>query len=81
MKFLSYLIKVAHLHLIHRMRYLIEQICGGKFSSGSSHVCLICLFLDVRIDLKVSKKSAGMVRFEYFTGLGFRMNCTNSCGK
>ena len=81
MKFLSYLIKVAHLHLLHRMRHLIEQICGGKFSSGSSHVSLICMFLDVRIDLKVSKKSAGMAGFEYFTGHGFRSNCTNSCGK
>lgn len=45
--FFSYLIKVAHLHLLHRMRYLIVQICGGNFSSGSSHVSLICLFLEV----------------------------------
>jgi len=81
MNFLSFLIKLAHLHLLHRMRYLIVQICGGKFTSGSSHVSLICLILESRIDLQVSKKSAGMVRFEYFTGLGFRMNCFNSCGK
>lgn len=55
MNFLSYLIKVAHLHLLHRMRHLIEQICGGKFSTGSSHVSLICLFLEVELTGRFSR--------------------------
>lgn len=47
MNFLFLLIKVAHLHFLNRMRYLIVLICGGNFSSGSSHVSLIYLFLEV----------------------------------